>query len=385
MAFTEFGDYLQYLKFDSVIIDNNVFRLHYKITCMIFLCSSALTLMGDYIGDPIDCMVDGIPSDLMDTYCWIHSTFSVPSRWASKIGSGVPHPGVAPVNEEEIKHHAYYQWVCFFLFLQFMFFHIPRTIWKNSEGGKVKMLIGNLNEPYMDRTDKDVQDQIDTIVKYMHDHRGTHGRYAFRFFLCEVWNFVNVIVQIYFIDFFLGGEFQTYGSDVLNYTGLEAEDRPDPMARVFPKITKCTFHKYGASGTVEKKDGLCVLPQNIINEKIFLFIWIWLVFVAVVTGMFLLYRIATLAGSHLRVALITIHGGKSVKRGDVEAILETTSFSWFNRIGDWFILNLVCKNLNVLVVNDLIKGLHKDLEGNNSNTETLKFMDNKNQTQTSQV
>ena len=80
MAFTEFGDYLQYLKFDSVIIDNNVFRLHYKITCMIFLCSSALTLMGDYIGDPIDCMVDGIPNDLMDTYCWIHSTFSVPSR-----------------------------------------------------------------------------------------------------------------------------------------------------------------------------------------------------------------------------------------------------------------------------------------------------------------
>jgi len=385
MAFTEFGSYLQYLRFDAVNIDNNVFKLHYKITCMVFLCSSALTLMGQYIGDPIDCMVDGIPGGMMDTYCWIHSTFSIPSRWTSKIGSGVPHPGVAPVNEEEITHHAYYQWVCFFLFLQFLLFHIPRTIWKNSEGGKVKMLIGNLNEPYMDKKDEGVQEQITTIVTYFKAHRGGHGRYAFRFFLCEVWNFVNVIVQIYFIDFFLGGEFQTYGTDVFNYTGLEAEDRPDPMARVFPKITKCTFHKYGASGTVEKKDGLCVLPQNIINEKIFLFIWIWLVFVAVVTGMFLLYRIATLAGSHLRVALITIHGGKSVKRGDVEAILETTSFSWFNRIGDWFILNLVCKNLNVLVVNDLIKGLHKDLEGNNSNTETLKFMDNKNQTQTSQV
>ena len=92
-----------------------------------------------------------------------------------------------------------------------------------------------------------------------------------------------------------------------NYTGLEAEDRPDPMARVFPKLTKCTFHKYGASGTVEKKDGLCVLPQNIINEKIFLFVWFWLVFVAVVTGMFLIYRIVTLAGAQLRVALITVH------------------------------------------------------------------------------
>merc|ERR1711936_1120045 len=77
----------------------------------------------------------------------------------------------------------------------------------------------------------------------------------------------------------------------------------EPLSYKLPKITKCTFHKYGASGTVEKKDGLCVLPQNIINEKIFLFIWIWLVFVAVVTGMFLLYRIATLAGGKLRVAL----------------------------------------------------------------------------------
>jgi hypothetical protein len=45
------------------------------------------------------------------------------------------------------------------------------------------------------------------------------------------------------------------------------------MAKVFPKVTKCTFFKYGPSGTVEKKDGLCVLPLNIINEKIYIFIW----------------------------------------------------------------------------------------------------------------
>ena len=28
-------------------------------------------------GDPIDCIVgDAVPSDVMDTYCWIHSTFT---------------------------------------------------------------------------------------------------------------------------------------------------------------------------------------------------------------------------------------------------------------------------------------------------------------------
>ena len=85
MAFTEFGSYFSYLKFDDINIDNNVFKLHYKTTCMVFLCSSALVLMGDYIGDPIDCMVDGIPGDIMDTYCWIHTTFSVPSRYVISI------------------------------------------------------------------------------------------------------------------------------------------------------------------------------------------------------------------------------------------------------------------------------------------------------------
>ena len=99
----------------------------------------------------------------------------------------------------------------------------------------------------------------------------------------------------------------TYGSDVLNYTGLESEDRPDPMKTVFPKVTKCTFHKYGASGTIEKKDGLCVLPLNIINEKIFIFVWFWMILLAVVTGMFVVYRFVTLIGSKMRTNLIVWH------------------------------------------------------------------------------
>ena len=49
-------------------------------------------------------------------------------------------------------------------------------------------------------------------------------------------------------------------------------------------MTKCTFHKFGPSGTVQKFDGLCVLPLNIINEKIYVFLWFWFVILAIVTG-----------------------------------------------------------------------------------------------------
>lgn len=382
--FDVFGELQKFLKFDGCKIDNNVFRLHYKATVLVFTAAGILVTSGQYIGDPIDCIVDGVPGGLMDTYCWIHSTFSIPSRWNGKNGVHVPHPGISPIADledgTEVKYHKWYQWTCFFLFLQCLFFHLPRWWWKSSEGGKVKMLVGDLQEPLLDSDKK--EGQISEIVKYFRMHRGTHSLYAARFFGLELLNFINVIGQIYFIDFFLDYEFSTYGSDVLNYTGLEHEDRPDPMTRVFPKVTKCTFHKYGPSGTVEKKDGLCVLPLNIINEKLFIFIWFWLIFVAVVTGVFIIFRLFTLLAPHLRVFLISVNGGKSCKRSDVEAILDTPSLSWSEKIGDWFLLQLICKNLNVLVVNDLIRHLHKAEEGSNSNTETMKLRD---QHMTSQV
>lgn len=31
-------------------------------------------------------------------------------------------------------------------------------------------------------------------------------------------------------------------------------------------------------------DGLCILPLNIINEKIYVFLWFWFVFVAIVSA-----------------------------------------------------------------------------------------------------
>merc|ERR1712198_166901 len=92
--------------------------------------------------------------------------------------------------------------------------------------------------------------------------------YAARFFFLEILNLVNVIGQIFFVDFFLGGEFTTYGSDVISMSELPSDSREDPMARIFPKVTKCTFHKYGPSGTVQTLDGLCILPLNIIKKNL---------------------------------------------------------------------------------------------------------------------
>ena len=46
----------------------------------------------------------------------------------------------------------------------------------------------------------------------------------------------------------------------------DPEDRVDPMARIFPRVTKCTFNKFGPSGSLMRRDAMCVLPVNIVNE-----------------------------------------------------------------------------------------------------------------------
>lgn len=98
--------------------------------------------------------------------------------------------------------------------------------------------------------------------------------------------------NIFFIDTFLGGAFLSYGTDVIRFSNMNQEQRSDPMVEVFPRVTKCTFHKFGASGTIQKLDALCVLALNILNEKIYIFLWFWFILLAVLTGVALLYSMA---------------------------------------------------------------------------------------------
>ena len=84
---------------------------------------------------------------------------------------------------------------------------------------------------------KDVKDErITTLIGYFTERRNNNEWYAIRFFLCEVLNLVNVIGQIFFMDFFLGGEFTTYGSDLVNVSEQPSAERHDPMSHVFPKV-----------------------------------------------------------------------------------------------------------------------------------------------------
>lgn len=63
-----------------------------------------------------------IPEDVLNTYCWIHSTYTVVDAFMKKQGFEVPFPGIDNSQGSRgpltIKHTKYYQWVAFTLFFQ---------------------------------------------------------------------------------------------------------------------------------------------------------------------------------------------------------------------------------------------------------------------------
>ena len=57
MALDVFSSVRYLLKPEEICIDNWIFKLHYRVTVMLFLGSSAIGVSKQYFGDPINCQV----------------------------------------------------------------------------------------------------------------------------------------------------------------------------------------------------------------------------------------------------------------------------------------------------------------------------------------
>jgi len=344
-------------KWDPVCIDNHVFRLHYRGTVIIFLAAIALITSGQYIGNPIHCMSDSVDSGIMNSYCWLHSTYSVDSRYEGTEGQNYAMKGVGPDSKENAGHtyHRFYQWVGFMFVLQAGMFYFPRLLWKAAEGGVMKLLTSGLTDigSFMNKSTR--RDGVELIAKYFNQKQTKRGTYFLKFFACELLNFANVVGQIFFTDMFLGYQFQQFGRDVLSQIEEPINVRDDPLNRVFPKVAKCTFQKFGPSGSLQKHDALCVLPLNIINEKIYVFLYLWFVFLAAVSGIWLVYRILTIFSHQMRVNVIHARADRQVNKDVIHACLTKDDHSGLERLGDFLFLYQITKNVNPLIIKDVFE------------------------------
>ena len=100
-------------------------------------------------------------------------------------------------------------------------------------------------------------------------------------------NAVALAIMWIFSDFLFHFKFTSYGSDVINYYihyGETFNTTVNPMEEIFPKLTSCIYKAYGRSGSRERYNGQCLISLNILNEKIFIFLWMFYVFLGITLG-----------------------------------------------------------------------------------------------------
>lgn len=261
----------------------------------------------------------------------------------------------------------------FALFFQAACFYAPYYTWKGFESKLLTTLASDLKSPVAksEKNEKERQEHLTKLVKYFAEKRRhvIHTSYFRLFVCCEVANFVNVVSQMFIVNWFLGGNFTSYGWNSLVRAFSEPRDRAtenDPMEVVFPKMTKCTFRRFGPSGDLVKYDALCILPLNILNEKIYVIMWFWFLILTFITGLWLIYRLLTILMPDVRVKII---------RRRVSYLNNSSIIHLLNqmKIGDWFVLSMLCKNLDHNVYWILMNKLEFELPKNEkSKSETNK-------------
>jgi len=344
-------------------------RLHYRATSLLIMTLTLMVTCPEWIsgtGSLIDCMHGmSLPDKVINDYCYISGTFIVPKhhrKFKSEIGNTLSDSGVGPYDptEDEIKVKAYYQWVPFVLFMQGIMFYLPHILFKEAEGGKVKNILGSLNLFVLSKEDR--LGAIDTLADYFCDTMGVHDLWSLGLLGAHATYLLNVIGQVFFTDMFLGYEFSTYGVNAASFLEAETENRFDPMVRIFPRVTKCTFHKYGPSGGIQRHDAQCILPINILNEKIYVFLWFWFATLTCITIIDVCHHIGLINFQNVRQMILfrklkTAPKFKTDQMNiDVDFVSRNCSF------GDWKLLYHLIRNMDSCTSAEFLNSLSRKMK-----------------------
>ena len=133
----------------------------------------------------------------------------------------------------------------------------------------------------------------------------------------------------------------------------------NPMCETFPRIAACNYVRYGSGGQQETKNAICILGLNMINDKIFLVLWYWYVFLIFFGCLRFLYRCCQLS-RHFRYLIMKVRISRYFKSD--ENMKHVRHYTKHCSIGDWFVLYQMSRNMNTRFFAEFLTVLSKRLD-----------------------
>jgi hypothetical protein len=317
--------------------DDVIDKLNYFWTTLILIFCAVTIGMKQYVGSPLQCWVPlefkRYWEEYAEHYCFVENTYWVP------INETIPDTGEQRVQQEL----GYYQWVPIVLALQALMFALPRFLWRmlNTQGLNVPAIVeaslevkkGERDKKQRLKGEKEAKEHVNNITEYIDDkikyRRAARGKlqtpagtpaatdidpgytnpyrlvqpshglgsaitaptYMGGYYTTLMYMFikllyiVNVIGQFFMMQAYLAPDYDWWGFGILNDM---INGRVWHNSGHFPRVTLCDF-AVRKLGQLQNYTIQCVLILNMLNEKLYLFLWWWFLLVAVLTALNLVY------------------------------------------------------------------------------------------------
>jgi hypothetical protein len=387
----QFIDVFKKIGHEQTQDDDFADRLSHRYTVIVLIIFCILVGSTQFVGAPITCWAPAHFSGAMTAYtnniCWIANTYYVP------VEETLPNP-----SEPRQYRINYYQWVPFILALMAFLFYSPWAIWhvlSRPASLDAKSVMKIVNE--MDQTNTESREKsLRTIVKLV-DRSIDYGRdwYDYSIFgrlrrmlnrcflplykrtgsylstlymIIKLLYVANVCGQFFLLNAFMGPNFNIYGFHVIRDLWVGKDFWESPR---FPRVTMCDFTIRTLGENNHRNTIQCTLPINLFNEKIFIFLWFWLVLVAALSvySFFVWFFNFTSSSRGSFVRRYLRINDRLAYSSNHHTPLSTTSTHVFDTklfdafVFDYlkhdgvFLLRIIKKNTNDLVVGELISAL----------------------------
>lgn len=337
---------------NSTNVSTTIFKLN-KLTCAFLLCCSILTTSKQFFGETIHCMTGAspaIPLPVFESYCFMRSTYSHQHLDINRQSS--THPGLQAghygVKGSNVVYHNYYQWVCLLMVIQAAICYSPWVYWKGVERGRVSKLVEQVSRDPL--TETPVKDQIRGLGEFLINNSGWFNTCAFKLVLAQGICLVLSIAQLYLMDVVMGYQFLNLGKHIFTLDQLSKA-----LNKVFPIVVACDMEYFGHTGEAVRVSGMCTLPINIVNEKIYFILFVWYVFLIIVSAALIAWESFHIICSKLRLATMS----RLVKRSPsgcraVRFVSKRTSY------GDFVLLQLIARNIDTAQFESLMVHLYEN-------------------------
>lgn len=264
-------------------------------TVVLLIIFAVIVSTSQFVGNPIHCWhpaeFKGWYEKYAEYYCWISNTYFV------SFAETLP----VDIGERKDREITYYQWVPLILAFQALLFKIPNVVWKmiHPNSGINLSKIVDMAEKTQMTSPSSRQEIIEHLAKHLDKWLDAERNYNWNrytamrervsrvccimcskrsgTFLSALYLFIkalyvaNIIGQFFLLNAFMATNYTMFGFEVLSGLQSNTPWRESPR---FPRVTFCDF-EIRQLENIQRFTIQCVLPINLFNEKIFIFLWFW--------------------------------------------------------------------------------------------------------------